>query len=75
MVGLKSMDFASKWRVDFIMGRRSFLDGLRVAVEEGDMLPYYELFALKSIIKKVALRMLEELKEEFESEKAITEAT
>jgi len=57
------------------MGRRSFLDGLRVTVEEGDMLPYHELFALKAIIKKVALRMLEELKEELESEKAITEAT
>jgi hypothetical protein len=57
------------------MGRRSFLDDLKVTVEEGDMRPYHELFALKSIIKKVALRMLEELEEEFESEKVITEAT
>jgi len=49
------------------MARRSRLDGLRVTVEEGDMLPYHELFALKSIIKKVALRMMKELEEEEKS--------
>ncbi len=57
------------------MGRRCKLDGLEVTVEEGDMLPYHELFALKAIIKKVALRMMKEMEEQFESEKAIIEAT
>ena len=48
------------------MGHCSFLDGLRVTVEEGDMLPCDEPFALKAIIRKVALPMMKELEEQFE---------
>lgn len=56
------------------MARRSRLDGFRVTVEEGDMLPYHELLALKSIIKKVALRMMKELEEEEKSKIPIIKA-
>jgi hypothetical protein len=40
------------------MGRRSCLDGLKVTVEEGNMLPLYRLEILKELIRKVALPRL-----------------
>ena len=74
MVGLKSMDFASKLRVDFIMGIRCKLDGLEVTVELGDRLPSYEFYALREIIKKVALRVKREMEEEEKSKMPIVKA-
>ncbi len=45
------------------MGRRSWMEDVKVTVEVGDSLPVYEFEALKEIIKKVALRVLKDMEE------------
>ena len=45
------------------MGRRSWMEDVKVTVEVGDCLPVYEFEALKEIIKKVALRVLKDMEE------------
>jgi len=60
MVGLKIVDFASKWRIVLIMGRRSWMEGMEVRVVAGDPMPEYELEALRELVKKVTLRILKE---------------
>ena len=56
------------------MGRRSWMEDVKVAVEVGDFLPVYEFDALREIIKKVALRVMKELEEEEKSKFPIVKA-
>ena len=56
------------------MGRRSWMEDVKVAVEVGDFLPAYEFEALREIIKKVALRVMKELEEEEKSKFLIVKA-
>ena len=46
---------------------------VRVDVLEGDPMPAHRIEVLKDLLRKVALRKLAEIREEFESEKVITE--
>jgi hypothetical protein len=45
--------------------------GLEVDVEVGERIPVHRLVVLKDLLRKVALRKLAEMREEFESEKVI----
>ena len=56
------------------MGRRSWMEDVKVTVEVGDCLRVYEFDALKEIIKNVALRVMKELEEEEESKFPIVKA-
>ena len=42
------------------MGRRSWIEGKEIRVVLGDPMPEYEFEALKELVKKVAIRILEE---------------
>jgi hypothetical protein len=48
---------------------------VRVDVEVGEPVPAHRVEVLKDLLRKVALRKLAEMIEEFESEKVITEPT
>ncbi len=57
-----------------VMGRRSWMEDVKVTVEVGDYLPVYEFDALREIVKNVALRVMEELEEEEKSKFPIVKA-
>ena len=48
---------------------------ISVEVLEGEPMPAHRIEVLKDLLQKVALRKLVEMREEFESEKVITELT
>jgi hypothetical protein len=48
---------------------------VKVDVLEGEPMPAHRVEVLKDLLRKVALRKLAEMREEFESEKVITELT
>ena len=49
-------------------------DGMKVKVLDGDAISAHRIEVLKDLLRKVALRKLAEMREEFESEKVIIEA-
>ena len=42
------------------MGRRSWIEGMKIRVVLGDPMPEYEFEALRELVKKVTLRILKE---------------
>ena len=48
---------------------------VRIEVLEGEPIPAHRIEVLKDLLRKLALRKLAEMREEFESEKVIIEPT